>query len=287
MKRLILKLLFAFLLASVGVPLLAQPSDLEKIQPSSYGPQYPIAVGTTKTTVLVFPFKIVPKGVDLGSADILASPLQGVDNILRIKAAKENFTPTNATVVTTDGRVYSFRVTFSEYPDDRPINLGKQEKVEKAQGILTSQKLSDEQMKQETNVILSSKPFLKKPKTVSYGVGLSLKGIYTKEDILFFRFELKNGSPMDYLTDFTRFYIKDQKRLKRTADQETECKTVGLFPESNDAIKAETTQTIIVAFKRFTIADHKDLAIQFFEKDGDRHLKLKINGKILMKAHGL
>ncbi|QES88549.1 conjugative transposon protein TraN [Rhizosphaericola mali] len=287
MKQLILKLLFAFLSVSVAVPLWAQTSELEKIHPSSYVPQYPIAVGLTNTTVLVFPFKIVTKGVDLGSTDIIASPLQGVDNILRIKAAKEDFAPTNATVVTTDGKIYSFRVTFSQYPDDRPIDLGKQETVEKTKSILTSQKLGDEQIKQETNVILSSKPFLKKPKTVSYDVRLALNGIYTKEDVLFFRLELKNDSPMDYLIDFTRFYTQDRKRLKRTADQESECKTVGIFPESNGIIKAGATNTIIVAFHRFTIADHKDLVIQFFEKDGDRHLKLKINGKTLMKAHGL
>lgn len=287
MKQNILKMLFFILIVFSVTSIFAQQSDLEKITPEAYGTQYPLMVGTSRTTVLVFPSKIANGGVDLGSVDLIASTITGVDNILRVKASTENFAPTNVTVVTTDGKVYSFYVSFSEYPDDRPIDLGKQINSEKAQATLKDCKLNDGQVRDCANAIPNLKPFLKKPKVTSYGVQLSLKGIYTKEDVLFFRFELNNKSPLDYTTDFMRFYIRDQKRLKRTADQELELQPLGIFPESELLATTGSTQTIIVAFKRFTIADHKNMVIQLFEKNGDRHLELKIKGKVLMRTSKL
>lgn len=287
MQQNLIKILFAFLMAMSVTPIFAQQSDLEKITSDAYGTQYPLMVGTGKTTVLIFPNKIATGGVDLGNPDIIANTITGVDNILRVKAATENFTPTNLTVVTTDGKVYSFYVSFSDYPDDRPIDLGKQVNTEKVQAALKDRKLNDGQIREYAMGIPNLKPFLKKPKAKSYGVQLSLQGIYTKEDVLFFRFELKNTSPIDFSTDFSRFYIRDRKRLKRTADQELELQPLGVFPEKEILTTSGSSQTLIVAFKRFTIADHKNMVIQLFEKDGDRHLELKIKGKVLMKAHRL
>lgn len=287
MKQNILKILF-FIIMVFHVPqLFAQQSNVEKIASEAYGTQYSLLVGTSKTTILIFPSKIASGGVDLGSTALIASTITGVDNILRVKSATENFAATNLTVITTDGKVYSFYVSFSQYPDDRPIDLGKQVHIEKIQAELKDRKFNDGQIKEYADAIPNFKPFLKKPKAKSYGVQLSLKGIYAKEDILFFRFELYNKSPLDFTTEFTRFYIRDQKQLKRTTDQELELQPLGIFQENQMLTTKESTQTIIVAFKRFTIADHKNMVIQIFEKNGDRHLQLKIKGKVLMRASKL
>lgn len=279
--------LFIVFMTLFVCPLFAQQADLGKITPEAYGTQYPLLVGTAKTTVLVFPCKIANGGVDLGSSDLIASTITAVDNILRVKAATEKFAPTNLTVVTTDGKVYSFYVSFSPYPDDRPIDLGKQSNTENAQAMLKDRKLNDGQVKECAGAIVGLKPFLKKPKAKSYGMQFSLKGMYAKEDVLFFHFELNNKSPIDFTTDFMRFYIRDQKRIKRTADQELELQPLGIFPENAMPTTTGSKRTIIVAFKRFTIADHKNMVIQLFEKNGDRHLELKIKGKVLMRASKL
>lgn len=287
MKQQIIKILFVFLMVARMATLYAQQPDLVKIAPEAYGSQYSLMVGTSKTTVLVFPEKITAGGVDLGSPKLIASTIHGVDNILRVKAVSENFPPTNLTVVTTDGKVYSFYVAFSEYPDDCPIHLSKQEGQEKAQAKLTDRLLYDDKIKDCAHLIMSLKPFLKKPQAKSYGVRLSLNGVYSKEDVIFLRLELNNKSPLDFTTDFTRFYIRDQKRMKRTAEQEMELRPIYSFPESVEPLISGKNQTVIIAFRHFTIADHKDMAIQLFEKNGDRHLELKIKGKMLMAAKRL
>lgn len=288
MKPFFSKILFFLFMALSGNALFAQQTNsLEKLSPTAYGNQYPLLVGTAKTTVLIFPGKIAAGGVDLGSTDIIASTVTGVDNILRVKAASENFAPTNATVITTDGKVYSFYVSFSDYPDDRPIDMGKQLYEEKAQAELAGRLLNDAQVSTICRSVCSKKPFLKKPKVKSYGVQLSLKGIYAEKDMLFFQLELKNKSPMEYTVDFSRFYVRDRKRAKRTAWQEQELTAREVYDQHAGTTAAGSTQYVVLAFPKFTIADHKQFVIQIFEKNGDRHLELKIDGKKLMQAHRL
>src|SRR5690606_4085340 len=67
-----------------------------------------------KTTNLVFTHNIT--SVDLGSASILAQKAAGVANILQLKAAQEEFEPTNLSVVTEDGQLHCFMVSYSDDP---------------------------------------------------------------------------------------------------------------------------------------------------------------------------
>src|SRR5690606_34918924 len=67
-----------------------------------------------KTTNLVFAHNIT--SVDLGSAAILAQKAVGVSNILQLKAAQKDFEPTNLSVVTEDGQLHCFMVSYSDDP---------------------------------------------------------------------------------------------------------------------------------------------------------------------------
>ncbi|MEJ7829531.1 MAG: DUF4138 domain-containing protein, partial [Segetibacter sp.] len=75
---------------------------------------YPLKITLNKTTNLIFPYSI--KSVDRGSADVLAQKAKGVENILLVKAGKENFAETNLSVITTDGKLYSFVVDYINNP---------------------------------------------------------------------------------------------------------------------------------------------------------------------------
>lgn len=83
------------------------------IQVKSIEP-YRLEVSYSKTTNIVFPHAII--SVDRGSKEILAQKAKGVENILQVKAAKENFTETNMSVVTADGRLNSFLLKYANEP---------------------------------------------------------------------------------------------------------------------------------------------------------------------------
>src|SRR5689334_3417227 len=81
----------------------------------SVNAQTSFSITTDKTTSLIFPFSI--RHVDRGTRDILVQPVKEVDNILLVKAASKDFSETNLSVVTDDGSVYSFIITYKTRPD--------------------------------------------------------------------------------------------------------------------------------------------------------------------------
>ena len=83
---------------------------------------YRLEVTFSKTVHLIFPSAI--KYVDLGSSDIIAGKADGVENVVRVKAAVEGFSEeTNFSVITSDGTFYSFIVVYADQPALLNINM--------------------------------------------------------------------------------------------------------------------------------------------------------------------
>jgi hypothetical protein len=76
--------------------------------------QTKLNITTDKTTSLVFPFAI--KHVDRGTSSVLAQQVKEAPEILLVKAAVKDFTETNLSVVTDDGSVYAFTITYDNKP---------------------------------------------------------------------------------------------------------------------------------------------------------------------------
>lgn len=84
----------------------------------------PVEVTFAKTTHLLFPTSI--RYVDLGSAAIIADRVPAAENVLRIKAAVKGFTEeTNFTVMTDDGTLYLFDVTYADEPARLVIEIDR------------------------------------------------------------------------------------------------------------------------------------------------------------------
>jgi hypothetical protein len=80
-----------------------------------------------------------------------------------------------------------------------------------------------------------------------------------------------------------RFYISDKKKSKRTAIQENELKPLCVAGNMTQ-VKANSNSVIVVALDKFTIPDAKYLAVQFMEKNGGRHLSMRVSNRKIMKA---
>ena len=83
---------------------------------------YRIGVPFSKTVHILFPSEV--RYVDLGSTDIIAGKADGVENVVRVKAAVRDFPgETNFSVITGDGSFYSFLVSYEEEPEALNINM--------------------------------------------------------------------------------------------------------------------------------------------------------------------
>lgn len=276
------------LLAALCLCLAVAPSaqSVKTIPASALIGSYKLEVACNKTTHLLFPFSII--SVDRGSESILAQKANGVENILRVKGGVKNFEQTSLSVITSDGKLYSFLIDFSPMPAYLNINLGsiasvgKQEPssacFEPAPAIsneVTLASLVQAAQKAKRNIYR-----LRKEKQ---GVSAEVDGLYIKDDMMLFRLQLENSSVINYSIDQFRVYMRDKKGGKRTAVQEQELQPLHRAGDTA-LIPHHSGHPVVLALPKFTIPDGKFIAVEITEQNGGRNLQLKIKNRHLLKT---
>lgn len=262
--------IFLFL---ISVSAHAQQNNTSAIEP------YRLAIAYSKTTNIIFPYAIL--SVDRGSKDVLAQKAKGVENILQVKAAKEDFTQTNLTVVTADGKLSSFIVDFAQQPSVLNLSLLPQESRNTI--AIASESVNRQEIENCAKQVSLSEKKVRGGRDRKFGIRLKLDGIFINDGVMYLRMNIANSTHINYDIDQLRFYIRDQKKAKRTATQELEITPI-LIHNQTDNIKGYTDHSIVLAVPKFTIPDRKYLAIQLMEKNGGRHLELAVKNRTIVKA---
>lgn len=234
-----------------------------------------------KTSMLIFPAAI--ESADRGDSYVLAEKVKGSKNVLIVKAGQKNFEQSNLQVITVDGKVYAFTVNYVDTPTQLTIDLRKQPPY--APVTFKGLSMNDKEIENYAGIISATKPFLKKQKFNRDGLELLIEGIYVKDDVLFFRYHLKNKTSLNYEAASLRFYTRDKKKSKRTAVQDRESEPV--FVLHKGLPEDPMGQTIIAAFPRFTIAEGKYFEAELMESNGDRNPFTRLDQKLLLKARVL
>jgi conjugative transposon TraN protein len=233
-----------------------------------------------KTTNLVFPYAI--KSVDRGSRDILAQKAKGIENILQVKAGKPGFDQTNLTVITGDGKLYSYILAYSDTPSILNIRFTDTTAAQ-TDAFFSNVSINEAQIQADADTIASAKETIHGIKDKSYGMKMIMSALYIKGDVLFFRIILQNHSNINYDFDKLRFYIKDLRKSKFTATQELEL--TPLYVKGDTMVIAGQTEKVFVfALPKFTIPDKKYLAVELMEKGGGRHLRMHVHNKTIVRA---
>ena len=258
------------------------PLALGKIEP------YKMEVTYDKTSHLIFPTAI--RYVDLGSEYLIAGKAEDAENVLRVKASIKDFeAETNFSVITNDGRFYSFNVYYSSYPEALSYDLLTMQKaVDKANGNdvlfeeLGNNSPSLAGLLLET-IYKKDKRIVKHIGAKSFGIQFILKGIYIHNGKYYFHTELRNKTNVPFQIDFVNFKVVDKKVAKRTVVQERPMIPLRTY-KPLDEIGGKSTEQNVFLLDQFTIADDKVLLIEIFEKNGGRHQTLQIENSDLIKA---
>lgn len=244
---------------------------------------YPLWVTFHKTTNLIFPYAI--KSVDRGSRDVLAQKAKGVENILLVKAGRENFPETNLSIITADGKLYSFLLRYTGNPSLLNIAFAKDTVIAKTIGFSETED-NDAQIEHVAEAVAKEKRVLHGLKDKAYDIRIRLNGLYIENNVFYFQVELRNRSNIPYDIDMLRFFIKDEKKAKRTASQDIELLPLYSYGDTS-AVKEHATNILAFAVPKFTIPNKKYLLIQLMEKNGGRHLHLDLHNRTIVKAKTL
>lgn len=235
-----------------------------------------------KTVSLLFPTVI--KSVDRGSRDVLAQKAKGVENVLQLKAARENFSETNITVITADGAIHQFAVNYVHTPAALVVDLSGDHHIPETHPPLIFQTdMTESDMENYAADIVEEKRNIRFIKTGRHKMKLALHGIYIKRDMIFYHFRMVNNSNINYDVDFLRFYIQDQKKAKRTASQEVDVQPVYVYGK-DEMVPGKSSVDVVYALEKFTIPEAKHLIVEMFEENGGRNLNLSIRNRTIVNA---
>ena len=112
---------------------------------------------------------------------------------------------------------------------------------------------------------------------------LTLKGLYTHNDLLYFHTEVKNSSNVPFDVDFVTFKVVDKKVVKRTAMQEQVVYPLRAFNYVT-RVDGRKSACTVFALPKFTIPDDKKLVVEMFEKQGGRHQAFELENGDLVRA---
>lgn len=237
-----------------------------------------ITITYNKTTNLVFPTAI--KSADRGSEVVLAQVANGSENILQIKAGVKGFEQTNLTVITVDGSLYSFLI---DYQQDPPIlNIILLQRQETKPLVKVSQQWDKDQVN-TTAALVKAKSSKLHQKLRQDGIEFKLAGLYIQKGVLYFQLKVKNTSAIDYSISQLRLFIKDGRKMRRTASQMVELQPILKVP-TTQVVLANAERTYVLAVAALTIPDKKHLSIQLKENNGGRNFSLRIHEHRLLKA---
>ena len=275
-------LILGFAVNSYAQDTIRTPLALGKIEP------YRMELTYDKTSHLIFPTAI--RYVDLGSEYLIAGKAEDAENVLRVKASVKDFeAETNFSVITNDGRFYSFNVYYSSYPEALSYDLLTMQKaVDKANGNdvlfeeLGNNSPSLAGLLLET-IYKKDKRIVKHIGAKSFGIQFILKGIYIHNGKYYFHTELRNKTNVPFHIDFVNFKVVDKKVAKRTVVQERPMIPLRTY-KPLDAIGGKTIEQNVFLLDQFTIDDDKVLLIEIFEKNGGRHQTLQVENSDLIKA---
>jgi conjugative transposon TraN protein len=258
-------------------------------------PPYALEVTFSKTVHIIFPSAI--RYVDLGSADLLAAKADGVENVLRVKAAVRNFShESNLSVITEDGSYYTFNVKYA----DEPVKLSVEmtdfihdgEAVNHPNNALN---IHMQELGQESPLLVrlimksihrNDRREIKHIGSRRFGIQSALKGIYSHNNLLYFHLQLKNATNVPFNVDFITFKIIDKKMAKRTAMQEQVIQPLRAYNQLT-VIGGRRTERMVFALPQFTLADDKRFVVDLHERNGGRHQRFVVDNGDLMRAKGI
>ncbi|MNE29455.1 hypothetical protein D3C80_1229370 [compost metagenome] len=216
----------------------------------------------------------------------MVQKVKDVSNVLLLKAAKPEFDETNLTVITADGKLYSFLVNYAENPVSYLIRIENPYGKTEPEVLFSNENGKEAHTIQVAEKLAKQKAFINHKKDKKYGIEISLEGVYVKDNLMYLQFKLQNYADIGYDIEQFRLTILDQQKSKRTAIQQMELNPVAIYGDTK-MIKERSAQRIIFALPKFTIPDMKYLQVQLMEQNGGRHLSLKIRNPTIVRAKPL
>ena len=252
---------------------------------------YGLEVAFEKTVHLIFPAPI--RYVDLGSNNLIAGKAEDAENVLRVKAAVQDFeTETNMSVICEDGSFYAFNVKYASEPEK--LNVEMKDFLSPTEGRLPSNRadIYFKELGNESPVLVklmmqtiyqNDKRTIKHIGTQQFGMKFLLRGLYAHNGLLSFHTRMENSTNMPYSVDFITFKVVDKKVAKRTAIQEQVLQPLRAYHQVMQ-VRGKDSEHSVFVLEQFALSEDKQLEVTLYERNGGRTLTFYVEQEDLLLA---
>lgn len=172
--------------------------------------------------------------------------------MLQVKGARENFPGTNLTVITTDGKLYSFPARYASAQSEPLLTLETLPAVT-ASVLLPENRLHAGQLESITRQLIHEVRFYRGIQDKSGGIKVALEGLYTKGNTLFYRLVLRNASTLPFELEAVRFATRDRQQARRTATQEVQLHPCYAWGTRDAVVAPGEAKVLLFALERFPL----------------------------------
>lgn len=206
----------------------------------------------------------------------------------------------NLLVITTDGRVYSYIIRFSDTLEElnRFVTISESIGDEKSGRSMASPERDSKSTKTTEKITISvdsltlakgrySKEFfedscaslLRRPERRNIvkqknGMSMGIKNLIYYKDLVFMQLEVKNQSGIDFEMDTLEVIKVNGNNRRKASYQELALEPVHVY-EMPDKVSHGNTARFVYILPKFTLGDNENLLLSLKELQGNRELVLR------------
>lgn len=268
-------------------------------------PSFAVELAYNKTTSLIFPAAV--RSVDLGSRDILADKASEVENVLRVKSARIGFNETNFSVMTADGRFYSFVAAYNEAPEALAVVVSVQPppsfgsdvpgtRLGAASDRVAADRVGVDHVEfeklgtdQQTVATRSGQVLRARARNLASTHRQRMRGrvsgFFVDGELMYLRLRLGNQSNIPFDVGPVRFFASDRKKAREAALQELEIVPLSVQPAEFHRVGGAASAEAVFVFSKFTLSPRQRLRVRVEEKNGGRTLDWSLAPRQVLRAH--
>jgi len=206
--------------------------------------------------------------------------------LLQAKPGKES----NLLVVNRDGSIFSYIVRYKEhlskfnYFIPMSVSIGNEKPTTNDSiSVATSEMGIDNRnyyYQKFSSYLLERKQNIGRIKKRNEGIILSVENIVFDNNELYFVIQIKNNSTLDYDLNFLNLSVETRQKGKRKSLQLVYQEPIFKQNLPSKIIENETVRFVYV-LPKFSLSNDRRAILELNEKDGERHLELKISHRFI------
>ncbi|MGO1585554.1 MAG: DUF4138 domain-containing protein [Mesonia sp.] len=196
----------------------------------------------------------------------------------------------NLLVVNRDGSIFSYIVRYKEQLTKLNYFMPKSGSIGNEKPIVADSAKVNESKTQLRNEVyyyqkfcsylLDRKQRIGRIKKRDEGIVLSVENIVFDKEELYFVIQIENKSTLDYDLNFLKLSIETRQKGKKKSLQRLYQKSIFKYNLPSKVAENETVRLVYV-LPKFSISNDRRAVLELNEKNGERHLKLKISHRFI------